>query len=250
MSPSGFWNWQAFINYIKTGDKKMGERQRKLYEVIADKLLNQIQRGIFKPGDKLPAERTLAQEYGVNRAVIREAFRSMERMGCVDSKVGGGTYVTVPEVSDITDPLSILLSQSADPDEELLETRLILETAIVRLAAVRRAEDQLEQLHRNLQDMQIAILRKEDIVSYDKQFHGILAEAANNHSLAAIVALCSDAFQKCMKITNKMEHIPQITFKQHAQILNAVELQDAEAAESAMADHLQSALGNLLKAKK
>ena len=89
MSPSGFWNWQAFINYIKTGDKKMGERQRKLYEVIADKLLNQIQRGIFKPGDKLPAERTLAQEYGVNRAVIREAFRSMERMGCVDSKVGG-----------------------------------------------------------------------------------------------------------------------------------------------------------------
>lgn len=228
----------------------MSERQRKLYEEIADKLLDQIQQGIFKPGDKLPAERTLAQEYGVNRAVIREAFRSMERMGCVDSKVGGGTYVKVPEISDITDSLSIMLIQGEDPDEGLLETRLILESAIVKLAAARRPEEILEQLHRNLQDMQIAILRKEEIVDYDKEFHEFLADAAGNSSLAAVVALYSHAFLKCMKITNNMEHIPQITFEQHVKILNAVELKDAEAAEKAMEEHLHSAFGNLQKAKK
>lgn len=228
----------------------MSERQRKLYEEIADKLLDQIQRRIIKPGDKLPAERTLAQEYGVNRAVIREAFRSMERMGCVDSKVGGGTYVKVPEISDITDSLSIMLIQEEDLEEGLLETRLILESAIVKLAAARRTEEVLEQLHRNLQDMEIAILRKEEIVDYDKEFHKLLADAAGNNSLAAIVALYSDAFLKCMKITNNMEHIPQITFEQHARILKAVEQKDAGAAEKAMEEHLHSAFGNLQKAKR
>ncbi len=228
----------------------MGERQRKLYEEIADKLLDQIQCGIFKPGDKLPAERTLAQEYGVNRAVIREAFRSMERMGCVDSRVGGGTYVKVPEISDITDSLSIMLIQGEGPDEGLLETRLILESAIVKLAAARRTREILSELHRNLQDMQIAILRKEEIVNYDKEFHELLADAAGNNSLAAIVALYSDAFLKCMKITNQMEHIPQLTFEQHARILNAVEQKDPAAAVNAMEEHLHDAFGNLQKAKK
>lgn len=228
----------------------MGERQRKLYEEITDKLLDQIQRGIFKPGDKLPAERTLAEEYGVNRAVIRETFRSMERMGCVGSRVGGGTYVKVPEISDITDSLSIMLIQGEEPDEGLLETRLILESAIVKLAASRRSQEVLEKLHRNLQDMQIAILRKEEIVSYDKEFHELLASAAGNSSLAAVVALYSDAFQKCMKITNEMEHIPGITFEQHAEILGAVEKKDVKAAEKAMEKHLHSAFGNLKKAKK
>lgn len=225
------------------------ERQRKLYEEIADKLLEQIQSGSYKLGDKLPAERTLAQEYGVNRAVIREAFRSMERMGCVDSKVGGGTYVKMPEVLDISDPLSIMFIQNTDSNQRLMETRIILERATAKLAALRRTDKQLEELHRNLQNMQIAILRKEEIVSFDKEFHELLAKAADNQSLAAIVALCSNAFQKCMQITDEMENIPQITFLQHATILDAIEKQDVKRAEDAINEHLNSALENLQKAK-
>lgn len=225
------------------------ERQRKLYEEIADKLLEQIQSGSYKLGDKLPAERTLAQEHGVNRAVIREAFRSMERMGCVDSKVGGGTYVKMPEVLDISDPLSIMFIQNTDSNQRLMETRIILERATAKLAALRRTDKQLEELHRNLQNMQIAILRKEEIVSFDKEFHELLAKAADNQSLAAIVALCSNAFQKCMQITDEMENIPQITFLQHATILDAIEKQDVKRAEDAINEHLNSALENLQKAK-
>ena len=71
----------------------MEKKTQKLYEEVADRLLGQIQSGVYQQGDRLPAERILSKEYGVSRSVIREAFRFLERMGCVEARVGGGTYV-------------------------------------------------------------------------------------------------------------------------------------------------------------
>lgn len=64
----------------------MYEKTQKLYEEVAGKLQEEIRTGTYQPGDRLPSERILSQEYGVSRSVIREAFRSLEQMGCVEAE--------------------------------------------------------------------------------------------------------------------------------------------------------------------
>ena len=87
-------------------------RTGKLYEEIAAQMMEQIRSGALRPGDRLPPERALAEEYGVSRTAIREALRSMEMMGCVESHVGEGTYIKTPSLQEIVDPFSMLIAQN------------------------------------------------------------------------------------------------------------------------------------------
>ena len=116
------------------------QKTQKLYEEIAAKMLAQIEEGVLRPGDRLPPERALAEEYGVSRTAIREALRSLEMMGCVESHVGEGTFIKAPSLSDIVDPFSMIIAQNGRMGSELIEARLILETEIAALAARRRTE--------------------------------------------------------------------------------------------------------------
>ena len=93
---------------ISTSDNK----STKLYEDIAAEMIAQIHSGELRPGDRLPPERALAETYNVSRTTIREALRSMEMMGCVESRVGGGTYIKAPSLSNIVDPFSMVMSQN------------------------------------------------------------------------------------------------------------------------------------------
>ena len=106
----------------------MYEKTQKLYEEVAGKLQEEIRTGTYQPGDRLPSERILSQEYGVSRSVIREAFRSLEQMGCVEARTGGGTYVKAPEISSMVDSMSMLISLDESFAMELVEARLVVET--------------------------------------------------------------------------------------------------------------------------
>ena len=128
-------------------------RNRKLYEEITARLLEQISEGTLKPGDRLPPERTMAEDYGVSRTAVREALRSMEMMGVVESRVGEGTYIRTPSFADVVDPFSMVVAQSGRLGSELIEVRLILETEVAGLAARRRTEEQLAALEGTLEDM-------------------------------------------------------------------------------------------------
>ena len=118
------------------------QKGQKRYEEIAARMLAQIQDGELRPGDRLPPERALAEEYGVSRTAIREALRSLEMMGCVESHVGEGTFIKAPSLSNIIDPFSMIIAQNGRMGSELIEVRLILETEIAALAARRRTDDQ------------------------------------------------------------------------------------------------------------
>lgn len=234
--------------YEETGED-MSEKNQKLYEEIADRLIQRIQSGELQPGDRLPSERVLAKEYSVSRSVIREAFRFMERMGCVDSRVGEGTFVKSPEISDIADPLSILFMQDDEMPLELIETRLILETAVARLAALRRTDEQLGEMRRTLKEMQLDILKGGKGIEQDAKFHAQLAEAAGNRALKIVISTCSEVLSRSMEVTQQIEGVPQYALIDHENILEAIEKQDDKAAESYMRGHLHKAHENLQKAQ-
>ena len=226
----------------------MGDKTQKRYEELAEKLMQKIHEGELQSGDRLPSERYLAKEYGVSRSVVREALRSMERIGCVEARMGGGTFVKSPEISDVIDPLTLIVSQDSQFALEVTEARLILETEIVKLAAARRTEHHVKEMHCTLDQMQREILKGGKGIEEDARFHTQLARAAENRVLQLLVSTCAEVLNHSMKVTQYMEGVPQKALIDHEKILKAVEEQDGDRAEHYMRKHLLSAHENLKKA--
>lgn len=222
----------------------------KLYEDIAARMIAQIHEGSLRPGDRLPPERALAEEYGVSRTAIREALRSMEMMGCVESRVGEGTFIKAPSLSNIVDPFAMVLTQNHQLGSELIEVRLILETEVAALAARRRTEEQLSDLEQSIRKM------KDDIdcggmgVEADADFHSVLAEAAGNEALHVMLDMCEGMLSRTRPITQALKGVPKMALKDHSAICEAIRIQDEKAARRLMRTHLNRALRNLNKAQK
>lgn len=225
------------------------QKPQKLYEEIAARMLAQIQNGVLRPGDRLPPERTLAEEYGVSRTAIREALRSLEMMGCVESRVGEGTFIKAPSLSNIVDPFSMIIAQNGKMGSELIEARLILETEIAALAARRRTDAQLAELEKAVSEMAADIENGGMGIEADEGFHGILAEAAGNEALSVMLNMCAGMLSRTRPITQSVKGVPKMALKDHSSICEAVRSQDEKAARRLMRTHLNRALRNLSKAQ-
>lgn len=225
------------------------QKTQKLYEEIAAKMLAQIEEGILRPGDRLPPERALAEEYGVSRTAIREALRSLEMMGCVESHVGEGTFIKAPSLSNIVDPFSMIIAQNGRMGSELIEARLILETEIAALAARRRSDKQLSALEKTIDQMAGDIENGGMGIEADEVFHGILAEAAGNEPLRLMLNMCAGMLSRTRPITQAVKGVPKMALKDHSAICEAVRSQDEKAARRLMRTHLNRALRNLNKAQ-
>ena len=212
-------------------------------------MLAQIHAGTLQPGDRLPPERALAEEYGVSRTAIREALRSMEMMGCVESRVGEGTFIKAPSLSNIVDPFSMVLAQNRQLGSELIEVRLILETEVAALAARRRTQQQLQALEATLQDMEQDIAAGGVGLEADESFHSILAQAAGNDALNVMLDMCAGMLSRTRPITQAIKGVPKMTLKDHTAICNAVRAQDEKAARRLMRMHLNRALRNLSRVR-
>ena len=121
-------------------------KKTRLYEEIIKQLTDLINNGSLKPGDKLPTERDLAVQLNVSRTAIREALRSLEMMGFIESKVGEGTFVKEITLNNVIDPFSSILSKDKKLVAELIEVRILLESEIARLAAARINDDKAAEI--------------------------------------------------------------------------------------------------------
>ena len=226
-------------------------REPKLYEGIAAHMIGQIHEGTLRPGDRLPPERSLAEKFGVSRTAIREALRSMEMMGCVESRVGEGTFIKSPSLSNIVDPFSMVLNQSGDALwRELIEVRLILETEIAALAACRRTPEQLDALENTLTAMAADIESGGNGIQADEDFHAILARSAGNGALSVMLEMCSGMLSRTRPITQSIKGVPKMTLKDHSAICKAIRDGDERAARRLMRSHLNRALRNLNRIQK
>ena len=117
-----------------------------LPEEIANRMLRQIKEQELRPGDKLPAERQLAQMMNVSRPVVREALRALALMRVVDIRQGDGTYITSLEPEQLISHLDFVFPKDSVALVQLLEARRVVEAGNVRLAAQRISEADLAEL--------------------------------------------------------------------------------------------------------
>ena len=154
------------------------------YQVLADELRADITSGRLQPGERLPPEPELCVKTGVSRSTVREALRLLASQHLIVTTRGvtGGSFVAHPDAAQLADGLSasftLLTNSAAVGLADLLELRRALEVPAARLAAVRRNDEHLVELHGALFDPAVADL--DTMLAAHTTFHTAVAKATGN----------------------------------------------------------------------
>ncbi len=155
---------------------------RRLYQQIADQIRGLIQGGHFAAGDRLPAERDLAQQLGVSRPSLREALIALEIEGSVEIRMGSGIYITAE-----TERRPLQTGSMGESPIELMEARAAVEGTVALAAAARISQEGLTLLRQTLDAMRAEIEAGRKPLDQDRLFHLTIAAEGGNSVLAQIV---------------------------------------------------------------
>jgi DNA-binding FadR family transcriptional regulator len=194
--------------------------------------------GRFRPGDRLPTEREMAQQFGVSRVTVRDALRALEASGLIRIKVGGqgGPFVAEPDIALLSDSLGTHLQLRGTSFRELAEARLALETTAARLAAERATKDDLATLERAIEGP-LGLSTGPAATSLD--FHAALVTAAHNGALLAMFSATRALIQEAFDTLHaRQPDMAAAARKAHGQLYRAIAARDADAAGRIMREHL------------
>jgi GntR family transcriptional repressor for pyruvate dehydrogenase complex len=203
-------------------------------------LLNKIFRGDIAVGEKLPTERTLAREFQVNRATVREALRYLENLELVAIRQGDGAYARhFLESSNLETAKAMMQVDPALRLEVLtavLEIRRINSPEVAYFAALKRSPDQLRRLE------EMAYPRKDiTILERDKTVHRLIGLASGNILHILMTNFCQDFFDDFGHLYFGKDANAQRSEQFHRDIFQAIRDQNAGVAREVMQDVLQYA---------
>ena len=217
----------------------------RLYEQIVQQVEESILKGQLKPGDQLPAERDLAQRFGVSRTAVREAVKALREKGLVEAYSGRGTFVTNGTSQAIRQSLDLMIRISQqDGSTHLAELRRVLEPEIAALAATRIEEQLLGTMREAVAAMERSLHDPDAYVEADLDFHLALAEAAGNPLILSLLDSIVGLLREQRARIFNVEGGPERGQFHHKRILAAVEGRSADAARQAMREHLEQVLAD------
>jgi GntR family transcriptional regulator, transcriptional repressor for pyruvate dehydrogenase complex len=212
--------------------------KERLYQEIVDQIQQQILSGALKPGDQIPAERDLAERFGVSRTAVREAIKSLTEKGLIEVFVGRGTFVTNLSTDRVVESITLLLRNEQHNVESLQEARELLEVATARLAASRRSDAHVARLRAITSEMEEEHTLSPRLVDGDTEFHVEVARATGNPVLALLSQTIVALLRTERLYREQVDDSLSAAFADHRQIVDAIEDGDAERASQAMTDHL------------
>ncbi|MBH9966952.1 FCD domain-containing protein [[Bacillus] enclensis] len=219
-------------------------KPRKIYEEVAEALIDMIKSGQLKSGDKLESVQQLAENFEVGRSAVREALSALRAMGLVEMHQGEGTYVREFDSKMLSLPVYIAVLMKKDDVKNLLEVRRILEVGAVQAAADRRTDEQLAEIKEALDQMETAN-DQELGEEADFRFHMAIAKASHNELLIGLMNNVSEMMVTTMRETRRLWLYSEKStldrlWNEHQQIYQAIEARDGSEAQKLMLDHLQS----------
>jgi DNA-binding FadR family transcriptional regulator len=215
----------------------------KQYEQIAEQLRTLVVAGELQPGSRLPNEEVLAREFGVSRATLREALRSLAAHDLIRTAkgAGGGSFVTLPSVERVSSYLHSSITLLTDANdvslENLLEARELIEVPAARLAAERRTSDELERLRETIPERPLRLGPDQQYV-YNQDFHSVVIDCCSNALLEIAAQPIFGVLQRNLARANLGAAFHRAINTQHRSIAAAIEAGDAEAAGAEMHAHL------------
>lgn len=213
-----------------------------LYHQIIDNIRELVLKGKLKAGEKLPSERELAEMYGVSRVPVREALKTLEFLGIVQSIRGDGVYIQNIQARDLLENVEFAI-QDNDNDvlTELFEARSAVEVKAAQLAALRRTDQELEEMQEAVLDMERDLSLKRDASMSSYKFHLLIIKASHNRVLYRIHDNLSDMLKLSRKKSLGIKGHSEVALDFHKQLLSQIRNKNAEVAGELMADHLHMA---------
>jgi DNA-binding FadR family transcriptional regulator len=217
-------------------------RRVRLYENAADQIQTLILKKKYTPGDRLPSERSLAQQFHISRHSLREALRILDVMGLIEIKVGDGIYVKevnfLPYIESLNFSLRTRLQIERDTLVKLWETRRMLEVGMVDIAAKQINDSFLRSLWWCIEEMKKNIDHQDAFISSGIRFHRLIAEIGQNEVLILVWDMLANLIRTSQYKIYRIPWSPKKALAAHKKIYRALEARDSEKAVEAMKQHM------------
>jgi len=215
---------------------------QKLYQQIARAIAAAIADGRYGPGERLPSERELADEFGVSRPTVRDAMIALEFQGLVESRQGSAVYVTAaPAVGEVSESEVTALA--------VTEARKLFEGEACALSAACISEEQLAMLAQLIEDLRNASAH-EDLERLEQEFHLIVARGSGNAAIASGVEdlwIMRRQSSLCVATLRRLRPRANADFiEEHRTLFAALRARDSKAARQALHAHLARVIDDLL----
>ncbi len=207
----------------------------RLYEQVAQQILDWVRDNDLAVGDRLPPERELAGRLGVSRATVSQALVAMEVVGVVTVRHGDGAVLMD---STGTSKVVEALRRHAQRLPDVIEAREALETKLAALAAVRRTDDDLARIDAALALMERDIEAGGRGVEGDEHFHAAVTLAGHSALLERLMSEISDLIRETRIESLSQPGRPRDSLAGHHRIADAIRAGDPQAAAEAMHDHV------------
>lgn len=214
---------------------------REAMNSIISKIKDYINFKNLEPDDKLPSERMLSEKFGVSRSSVREAIQRLEYYGILKSIPQSGTFVANIGVIAMNGIIDDILELDDFNFKSLVETRILLELKTVRLAAIRRTEDDLKKIKAALQAYTTKVLNGEDAVQEDLLFHLAIAKASGNATINNLMLIITpEIITNFGKYHVCDENQAVMGIKEHTDIYEAIIAQNPQLAKQKMKEHFKA----------
>jgi GntR family transcriptional repressor for pyruvate dehydrogenase complex len=217
------------------------ERKR-LKDQIIDKLIAMISEGKLKPGDKLPSETSMMEQFGVGRSSLREAVGALSLIGLLTVRPGHGTHVAPSAGEPFSKPLRWGMFMSwREKLHEFIEARIAIEQTLVGMAAERATETDIEEIRKGLNLLKSPKLTKRKAIQADLVFHMAIANAGHNSVLARFLEELRQPLKNWMEQKASLFGGYDSVFEQHEAVFKAIQACDPARAQKAIREHLEAA---------
>lgn len=217
-------------------------KARRIFEEVVGQIREQIVAGELRPGDKLPAERDLAEQFNVSRTAVREALRVLEIAGTIQLRKGmrGGAFIAAADPSAIADSLQDMLHLGRITAGQLTEARIWIETMVSRIVCDSGTEEDFALLDENvaLVERLMAEGRDRERVEANIEFHNILTRATRNPVLILNVAMLMDIMRYFASLIPVGDG--EVILRSRHRFMRHLRARDADAAAAEMTTLLES----------
>jgi DNA-binding FadR family transcriptional regulator len=215
-------------------------KPRRAFDEIISQIRDLIHRGDLEPGDRLPPERQLADQFGVSRNTVREALRMLEITGMLDLKKGasGGAFIARGDVDAVAKSVSQMLQFTNFSLTDITEARMWIEPTIVRVVCERASGEDLDALTANVDEAerltQLGDWNGKMLVHLE--FNKLLARATQNPLMIIVSDSMHDIVRSVVSAVGPTRS--EFMVQARRRLLSHLRARDADAAEGEMRDYL------------
>lgn len=206
----------SFVPVAQAGD---------LVSQIVERIKEAILNGQLRPGDQLPNEATLCEQFGVSRSSVREAIKTLAAVGVVEIRRGNGTFVSATSLDGPMEMLSLAFMLTPTRRQHLVELRQIVERACGRLVILHADEHDIASLDDQVTRFETAIGAKADprtLRQLDVEFHELLFDKTNNPIFAKLGKALLHAFAMSMQRALVDEAVDDAALRDHRDLVAAI----------------------------